>query len=90
MPQTAPALVMWVYMFGGQAGDAIVFEMTGPEGVIVTERVAVERNRALFFHAVGRKMRGAGWPAGEYAGTARMMRRGAELDSTAISLTIAP
>ncbi len=90
LPKTAPALVMWAYLFGGQAGDAIVFEITGPEGVIITERMAVERNRALFFHAVGRKMRGAGWPAGDYAGTARLMRRSAEVDRAEISLNIAP
>jgi hypothetical protein len=90
LPQTAPALAMWVYLFGGQKGDAILFEILGPEGAIITERVAVERNRALFFHAVGRKMRGDGWPAGAYTGIAKLMRRGAMIDDTAISVTIAP
>lgn len=90
LPQTAPALAMWVYMFGGKKGDAILFEIIGPEGDIVIERVAVERNRALFFHAVGRKMRGAGWPEGVYTGDAKLMRRGAVIDDTAISVTIAP
>lgn len=90
LPQTAPALVMWVYLFGGQAGDAILFEITGPEGKIITERAVVDRNRALFFHAVGRKMRAAGWAAGEYTGTARLIRRGAILDSAAVTVGIAP
>ncbi len=90
LPQTGPALAMWVYLFGGQKGDAILFEILGPEGAIITERVAVERNRALFFHAVGRKMRGSGWPAGIYTGTAKLMRRSAMIDSTAITVTIAP
>lgn len=90
LPNTAPALAMWVYLFGGQKGDAILFEILGPEGAIVTERVAVERNRALFFHAVGRKMRGAGWPEGIYTGQAKLMRRGAMIDSTAITVAIAP
>jgi hypothetical protein len=90
LPKTAPALAMWVYLFGGQKGDAILFEILGPEGKIITERVAVERNRALFFHAVGRKMRGTGWPSGVYTGKAQLMRRGAMIDDTAIAVTIAP
>lgn len=90
LPQTAPALAMWVYLFGGQKGDAILFEILGPEGAIITERVAVERNRALFFHAVGRKMRGAGWPEGIYTGAATLIRRGAVIDSTTLKVTIAP
>lgn len=90
LPQTAPALAIWVYLFGGQKGDAILFEILGPEGAIMTERVVVERNRALFFHAVGRKMRGDGWPVGIYTGAAKLMRRGAVMDSTALTVTIAP
>lgn len=90
LPRTAPALALWVYLFGGQKGDAILFEILGPEGKIVAERVAVERNRALFFHAVGRKMRGDGWPAGIYSGKAQWMRRGGVIDETEITVTIAP
>lgn len=85
-----PALVMWVYLFGGQTGDAILFEILGPEGAIITERVAVERNRALFFHAVGRKMRGTGWPEGHYTGKAQLMRRGLAMDMIDISVRVAP
>jgi hypothetical protein len=90
LPAQSPALVLWVYMFGAKAGDAVVFDITGPEGRIIAERVVLEKNQALSFRAVGRKMRGGGWPAGDYAGQAKMMRGGAEIGSIAISLTVTP
>ena len=90
LPAQSPALVLWVYMFGARAGDAVVVDITGPEGRIIAERVVLEKNQALSFRAVGRKMRGTGWPAGEYAGMAKMMRGAAEIGSAAISLTVTP
>ncbi len=90
LPATSSALVLWVYVFGAKAGDAIVFDISGPEGRIMAERVALEKNQALLFRAIGRKMRGAGWPVGAYAGTARLMRGAEKLGSTAVTLTIEP
>ena len=90
LPAQSPALVLWVYMFGTKAGDAVVFDITGPEGRIIAERVVLEKNQALSFRAVGRKMRGTGWPAGDYAGQAKMLRGGLEIGSAAISLTVTP
>ena len=90
LPANSPALVLWVYMFGAQAGDAVLFEIVGPEGSIITERTALEKPQALLFRAVGRKMRGDGWPAGVYRGTARLMRGAKELSAVAVTLTIAP
>ncbi len=90
LPAASPALVLWVYLFGAKAGDALVFEISGPEGRIMAERVVIEKNQALLFRAVGRKMRATGWPEGAYAGTARLMRGASELGSTAVTLTITP
>lgn len=90
LPSASPALVLWVYMFGAQAGDAVLFDITGPEGRIITERTVLERTQALVSRAVGRKMRGAGWPAGQYSGSAQMMRGGIEIGRTAITLTVTP
>lgn len=90
LPAQSPALVLWTYMFGARAGDAVVFEINGPEGRIIAERVVLEKNQALLFRAVGRKMRGSGWPVGDYAGTAKMMRGATELASTAVNLTVTP
>jgi murein DD-endopeptidase MepM/ murein hydrolase activator NlpD len=90
LPPTSPALVLWVYLFGAKAGDAVVFDITGPDGRIMAERVVLEKNQALLFRAVGRKMPGTGWPEGAYAGTARLMRGAEELGSTAVTLSIEP
>lgn len=88
LPSDAPALVLWVYMFGARAGDAVLFEITGPDGAIITERSLLDRTQALLFRAVGRKLRGPAWPAGVYRGTAKMMRGAAELGRAEVSLTI--
>ncbi len=90
LPPTSAAVVLWVYMFGAQAGDAVVFDIMGPEGRVISERAVIEKNQALLFRAAGRKMRQGGWPAGEYSGTAKMMRGATELGNTAVKLTIAP
>jgi hypothetical protein len=88
LPSDAPALVLLVYMFGARAGDAVLFDITGPDGAIITERNLLDRTQALLFRAVGRKLRGAAWPAGVYRGTAKMMRGATELGRTEVSLTI--
>jgi hypothetical protein len=90
LPAQSPALVLWVYLFGTRAGDAVVVEITGPEGRIIAERAVLDKTQALSFRAMGRKMRGAGWPAGAYTGQARLIRGGAEIDNMAVDLTIAP
>jgi Peptidase family M23 len=90
LPATAPALVVWVYLFGPRAGDAILFDLIGPEGAVVTERVQVEKTQALAFRAVGRKLTLPAWPAGSYTATATLMRDRAELSRQEITLTVAP
>jgi hypothetical protein len=90
LPATAPALVVWAYLFGPRAGDAILFDLVGPEGAVVTERVQVEKTQALAFRAVGRKLTLPAWPAGSYTATATLMRDRAELSRQEITLTVAP
>ena len=90
LPATAPALVVWAYLFGTQAGDALVFSLTGPEGAVVTERVVLEKTQALAFRAVGRKLRTAGWPAGAYQGEVALIRRGHDLGRRSLTITVAP
>ena len=88
LPSDAPALVLWVYMFGARAGDAVLFDITGPDGAVITERNLLDRTQALVFRAVGRKSRGTAWPSGAYTGTAKMMRGAQELGRTSVRLTI--
>jgi hypothetical protein len=90
LPTTAPALVVWAYVFGPRAGDAILFELIGPEGAVVTERVQIEKTQALAFRAVGRKLTLPAWPPGTYTATATLMRDRVELSRQELTLTMTP
>lgn len=90
LPTRAPALVIWAYFFGPQAGDALIFTLTGPAGEVLTDRVALDRTQALAFRAVGRKLKTEGWPAGAYMGEVRMMRGPDALSSLAITVMVGP
>ncbi len=89
LPVKAPALVVWAYAFGGRAGDEIVFALTGPEGAVVSETVVLEKTQAQLFRAVGKRLRGPdGWPAGDYTGTATLLRGGTVLSEQRLTLRI--
>lgn len=88
LPATAPALVVWAHVFGPRAGDALVMQITGPSGEILTERVVFEKTQAMAFRAVGRKLRSTGWPAGSYAASVRLLRGPNLLGEQALSLTL--
>ena len=88
LPDDAPALVVWAFLFGAQAGDAILFRLTGPDGDILTERSVIEKAQAQAFRAVGRKLKAAAWPAGPYQGEAVLQRRGVELGRQQIEITV--
>lgn len=90
LPADAPALVIWTYVFGTRAGDALLLSITGPEGNVITERITFEKPQAQAFRAVGRKLKTAGWPLGTYTGAARMMRGDTELGQQTLSIQITP
>jgi murein DD-endopeptidase MepM/ murein hydrolase activator NlpD len=90
LPATAPALVIWAYLFGPQAGDALIFTLTGPAGEVLTDRVALDRTQALAFRAVGRKLRTEGWPPGPYLGEVRLMRGADAVSAMSITIAITP
>lgn len=90
LPATAPAIVLWVQVFGARAGDAILITLTGPEGDLLTERVALDRTQARLFRAVGKRLTAAAWPPGAYHGTARLMRGAAEIDQITVQTTLDP
>jgi hypothetical protein len=81
LPTTAPALVAWVYFYATLPGDAVIFEISGPDGDFLTERSLLERPQALSFRAVGRKLRDAGRSEGSYSAEIRLMRGDVALDS---------
>ncbi|GAB1478856.1 M23 family metallopeptidase [Paracoccaceae bacterium] len=90
LPADAEALVIWVQVFGGRAGDALVFTLTGPQGDILTEQVQLDRTQARLFRAVGKRLTAAAWPPGPYHGTARLMRGETEIDRIAVQTTLDP
>jgi hypothetical protein len=83
---SSPAIVLWAYLFGGRAGDVVIFDIEGPDGRIMAERVTLERTQAQLFRAVGKK--GTDWPKGTYSGTTTLVRDGAEIDRQETSITL--
>jgi hypothetical protein len=88
LPTTAPALVVWTHMFGNRAGDHIAFTIIGPQGDLLSQTVALEKPQAQLFRAVGIKLKTAAWPAGQYTGTAKLIRNGTELNIKTISIAV--
>ncbi|MGH7164649.1 MAG: M23 family metallopeptidase [Nitrospiraceae bacterium] len=73
---TAPVLVLWVDMFGVQAGDRLRFRISGPDGTLLFEREApVERTQARRFAFAGTRARTGTWPVGVYTGTVTLTRQ---------------
>jgi hypothetical protein len=73
---TSPALVLWVEIFGVQAGDRLRFRVTGPDGTLLFEQgVPVERTQAWRFAFAGTRARTGTWPLGVYTGTVTLTRR---------------
>jgi hypothetical protein len=88
LPTDAPALVLWASYFGPRAGDELTLAITGPEGEVIRQTVAVDRTQAVAFRAVGKRTPQGGWPAGSYAGEVVMTRSGVELGRQSVALVI--
>lgn len=86
-PADAPALVVWAYFFGARQGDALTLSIDGPEGQVIRQEITLERTQAQAFRATGRKARGP-WPVGIYKGEAVLVRDGAEVERTSLSITV--
>lgn len=86
----SPALVLWAHVFGGRAGDALRFEVSGPAGPVITERVVLDRTQARLFRAVGKRLRTDGWPPGTYTGTVSLQRAAETLGTRTVTLVIDP
>lgn len=84
----APALVLWVYAFGGQKGDILEMVISGPDGEVVHHQGALEKSQTQFFRAVGWRNKGAGWAAGAYTGAVLLERDGVEIARRSIALEI--
>lgn len=76
----AAALVVFGLTFGTRKGDVLRLRLDGPDAVVVTQDIEMDKPQAQSFRAVGKKRRAAAWPAGTYTGTVSLLREGEVLD----------
>lgn len=70
----AGALVLWTDILDLRDGDRLEMRLTGPDGSALAEKtIAVDRSTLLAYPYIGRRRPDAGWPAGHYAGTVRVV-----------------
>ena len=84
----APALVVFGYAHGGQAGDEVEITITGPEGEVISEIATLDRDQAQFFRAAGKKRPAAGWAAGRYVGSVELRRNGERVDGLSREISL--
>jgi len=85
---TSDAIVVWGYVFGGQAGDEVLLRIDGPSGTLMDEIVTLEKTQSQLFRAVGKRAPDAGWPDGVYTGEVQLVRDGDTLDRTTTDVTV--
>ncbi|WP_299691890.1 peptidoglycan DD-metalloendopeptidase family protein [uncultured Tateyamaria sp.] len=88
LPVTAPALVVFGYAFGSQAGDEMHLRIDGPVGTVIEHVATLDRTQALLFRATGKRLRDAAWPAGQYRATVTMVRDGQEISVKTAELEV--
>ncbi len=93
LPRKAPALVLWVDMFGVQAGDTLTFSITGPDGKqILKYSNTLKKTQARRYVYAGVRRKKPPWPAGVYKGEIRLVRKngldGREEYSTSREVTL--
>ncbi|MDZ7575562.1 MAG: M23 family metallopeptidase [Pseudotabrizicola sp.] len=77
----SPAMVIWAHYFGAQAGDVMTLSITGPDGgTIIVQEITLERTQAQGFRAIGKRLRGADWPVGNYSLRVIWTRQGTEIE----------
>ncbi|QLA18209.1 M23 family metallopeptidase [Desulfolutivibrio sulfoxidireducens] len=77
LPSTAQAAVFWAVFVGVRRGDVLRLRLTAPDGSVLAQSdVPVVANQAQRMQFVGRRRSGAAWPAGQYTGTAELLRPG--------------
>lgn len=88
LPPDAPALVFWVAYFGPKQGDTLTLTISGPEGEVFRQDVAIDRTQAMAFRAGGKRTPAGGWSPGAYTGEAVLTRDGLELGRQIATLTL--
>ncbi len=75
VPATAPAMVLWVEIFGVQAGDRLRLRITRPDGLVLLDHEkGIERTQARRFSFAGKQLTGRAWATGIYQGEVTLTR----------------
>lgn len=88
LTRISPALVSYVYLFGGNQGDQVEITFTGPGEFRVNETYELPKTLAQFYRAIGKKRRSAPWPGGTYEASATLTRDGTVIDQISASFEI--
>ncbi len=83
---TSPALTIWGYMFATRKNDILRLDLSGPDGTIITRDLMLPKSQALAMRAIGKKRPSTDWPAGQYTGTATLIRDGKVLEHKTVTL----
>lgn len=84
----APALTIWGYTFGTQKDDVLRLALLGPNGTVIAKDITLTKPQALAMRAIGKRRPNGDWPAGNYTGTATLIRAGQTLEEKTIALTL--
>lgn len=68
------ALIVYARLFHAKPGDVLHLSATGPDGALFDHSTLLREPEVDLFRAFGRRAPDAGWPLGDYAGEARLMR----------------
>ena len=75
MAAEAESLVLWVDIFGVQAGDRLQFQLLAPDGHLILDRAdRLGKTQARYFGYAGIRRQGGRWPAGSYRGEITLQR----------------
>ncbi|MFA3918969.1 M23 family metallopeptidase [Ruegeria hyattellae] len=88
LPEQSSGLVLYGLAYGGLKGDVLRIEIIGPDGPFGGQQVALERNRARFFRAYGKRLTADRWPSGTYTGTVSLLRNGQVISRKSTTATV--
>ena len=71
----ADAVVLWIDIFGVQAGDWLKFRLLAPDGRTLLDREdRLDKTQGRYFAYAGIRRQGSRWPAGTYRGEVTLRR----------------
>ncbi|MEM7295429.1 MAG: M23 family metallopeptidase [Pseudomonadota bacterium] len=88
VPASAPVMILWAQVYQVTEGDSLRMIITGPDDFTFDSTVAFEKWQEQAMRFAGRRLRGAGWPQGEYVGTFLLSRKSALVASEVISFSV--